>query len=154
MKDQLTIEQIFAGMQAIADSIGPNCYESMSLAIQRAKDIEERARIKPAEPERDYPRTQLTGHRLAEIRDEKYAGTGPKFYLTQIVNDAFRHACDNGQIVTRAEFDRAVGDRAARDMAVAEAMKSAALDWAGRQLTSMPKRLENIDTGAVIASVK
>jgi hypothetical protein len=47
-----------------------------------------------------------------------------------VANAALRHACDAGQIVTRAEFDRAVGDRKARDMAVAEAVRTWAWDRA------------------------
>jgi hypothetical protein len=87
-------------------------------------------RIKPVERQRAYPMTQMEGRDLERFADQ--AGMVPgsprqtewKKYFA-VANAALRQACDNGQVVPREEFDRAVGDRKARDMAVAkEVVKS------------------------------
>ncbi len=80
-------------------------------------------RVKPAEPERaDYPKSQLSRQEIIDIVRQT-PGDYRNAYEA-ICNAALRHACDNGQIVTREEFDRAVGDRAKRDMAVARAVNN------------------------------
>lgn len=104
-------------------------------------------RIKPAEPERVYPATQMTGEEFQKLLVQN-RGLCQSVTMARIVADAaLRHACDKGQVVTREEFDlfckvqsnlltestralekmqadldRAVGDRKARDMAVAKAV--------------------------------
>lgn len=82
------------------------------------KDLE--YRIKPAEPEREYVVTDLGEDELmgcikgmTHLRDD----------IRDACNLALRQAQNSGQLVTRAEFDRAVGDRQKRDMAVAEAVQ-------------------------------
>lgn len=82
-------------------------------------------RVKPAEPERaDYPKTRMTrselSHAWDRAPDESFTGA-----VEFVANAALRHACDTGQIVTREEFDRAVGDRFAHDLAVAHAVNEA-----------------------------
>lgn len=78
-------------------------------------------RVKPAEPERVYPTTKMDAGELHVIYLEN---SKPTYYagFTAIANAALRHAIDAGQVVTREEFDRAVGDRKARDMEVARAV--------------------------------
>lgn len=78
-------------------------------------------RIKPVEPEKVYPRTRMTRE---ELSDAWNLGPDESFIRTveSVVNAALRHACDNGQVVTRKEFDLAVGDRSKRDLAVARAV--------------------------------
>jgi hypothetical protein len=77
-------------------------------------------RVKPAEPERVYPVTQMSIAELLTIWANVSAiGTiGPA--LQETVNRAIRRCCDAGQVVIREEFDRAVADRRARDLAVAK----------------------------------
>lgn len=80
-------------------------------------------RVKPVEPEREYPKTQMSPEELDHI----WCNGPPNSGLSCVVvaNAALRHACDSGQVLSRAEFDRAIGDRAARDVAVAtEVLKS------------------------------
>lgn len=116
-------------------------------------------RIKPAEPEKAYPITGLTAHQLQCMRDIDFQGCGSRAYLPGIVNKALRHACDSGQIVTRTEFDRAVGDRNARDLAIALAVRQAVQNRTvltptfvqGRRLSIT---FENFDVLDIIAGVK
>lgn len=65
-------------------------------------------RIKPAEPARPpYPKTLMSSNHLAEIA----APFERQWQFEEVANAALRHACDNGQIVTREEFDK-VSDEA------------------------------------------
>lgn len=92
-------------------------------------------RLKPAEPERNYPLTSMSNIELKNVWQEKALGCGPVSTARVVANAALRHACDAGQIVTREEFDRAVGDRKARDLAVAEAVDAA---WRTQCLRLVP----------------
>jgi len=78
-------------------------------------------RIKPAAPERVYPTVSLRAGQTAEIWGK--APDGHHECVHYVANAALRIACDAGQIVTREEFDRAVGDRKARDMAVSRNLR-------------------------------
>ena len=102
-------------------------------------------RIKPAEPERVYPVTQMTMTELRSIT-EQYAYDN---LLINMCNSALRHACDAGQIVTREEFDRAVGDRKARDMAVARAVDA----WYAQTFQNKQRNSDNY-LAELIKSVK
>ena len=104
-------------------------------------------RIKPAEPERVYPKTQMTMDELRGIT-EKYAYDN---LLVNMCNAALRHACDAGQIVTREEFDRAVEDRRKRDLAVAQEVVDRA--WLLIQLGSS-RAVREINIDHVVDSVK
>lgn len=79
-------------------------------------------RIKPAEPERENfvaffdINTVVNWYLKFSDRPE----TESTQDLLDLVNLSFREAIDAGLIVARADFDRAIGDRAARDMAVAK----------------------------------
>lgn len=88
-------------------------------------------RVKPVEADRVYPYTQLTLNELMSLWDIKAQGCGPHTKSRMIANTALRHACDNGQIVTREEFDRAVGDRRNRDLAVARAVNHVVAESGG-----------------------
>lgn len=76
-------------------------------------------RVKPAQPDKIYPKTDMTEMDMSNEWSKARIGT---LGMIDIANAALRHACDNGQIVTREEFDRAIGDRKARDIAVARAV--------------------------------
>lgn len=63
-------------------------------------------RIKPAEPERVYPVTQMTSLDLNEAYGQSiYMDLAIK-QARKLCNAALRHAIDNGQVVTREEFDK------------------------------------------------
>jgi hypothetical protein len=109
-------------------------------------------RIKPAEPEREYPQTQMTGDELDVIYMDTPAGDLNEDFIA-VANAALRHACDNGQIVTRAEFDRAVGDRQKRDKAIALAVG----EYVGKTVAAnIAAGLDSssIDLFPIIAAVK
>ena len=76
-------------------------------------------RVKPAGLARVYPVTQMVeGDFYAEMKPM----TSTLSNLIAVANAALRHACDAGQILTREEFEHAVGDRKVRDMRIAEAV--------------------------------
>ena len=127
--DGAQIQYLLRSMNRWVDTEKPNFEES------------EEFRIKPAEPERVYPKTQMTMDELRGIT-EKYAYDN---LLVNMCNAALRHACDAGQIVTREEFDRAVGDREKRDWLIALAVKNA---YQSRQIFLA------IDLAEVIAEAK
>ena len=79
-------------------------------------------RIKPAEPERAVVETEMTADQLFEYFVGAPGGDNAKACIV-VANKAIQHALDRGQIVTREEFDRAVGDRKARDMAVSRNLR-------------------------------
>lgn len=99
-------------------------------------DEDREYRIKPAEPEReDRVLISMPAHEIQTLWNRSKANAiefGEKYACRTLINDGLRYACDNGQIVTRAEFDRAIGDRAARDLALAQACS----DRVSKALTS------------------
>lgn len=106
-------------------------------------------RVKPAEPEKSYPRCKMTWQELHDAWQPKSAPdeegyTWNSDVAENIANAALRHACDTGQIVTREEFDRAVGDRAKRDMAIAKAVGRAV---SGNGFHPHPDHLRSIIKG-------
>lgn len=119
-------------------------------------------RVKPEEPKRRYPETALTSDELCRVSQESVEKTKDWSNLGDVVryaiaNAALRHACDNGQVVTREEFDRAVGDRKARDLAVAEAVKDSILGACAQTtgIWALPVAMSaiKIDLAAIIAEV-
>lgn len=80
-------------------------------------------RIKPVEPERVYPMVLWSDEEASDVYFGCQAQNFPSYAddMRYVANAALRNACDAGQIVTREEFDRAVGDRKARDLAIAQA---------------------------------
>jgi hypothetical protein len=111
-------------------------------------------RVKPAEPEKVYPQTTLNGNELERIYQQKNMGRSGGFMA--IANAAIRRACDSGQVVLREEFDRAVGDRAARDMAVAIAVRNTCREIAAKHQmrTGVIEDIKRIDLFAIIDEVK
>jgi hypothetical protein len=77
-----------------------------------------------AKPEPAYPTTTMTA---AETLSAARGMTVPSEMRRALANAALRHACDNGQVVRREEFDRAMATREAREMAVAIAVRDALL---------------------------
>jgi len=108
-------------------------------------------RVKPAEPERPRVGDARSPRRLADLYDQLWRKSGSGLAPAQFADDVLRHACDAGQIVTREEFDRAVGDRKARDMAVAEAVRDAANKWIADRWNKLES---SFDLAAIIAEVK
>lgn len=112
-------------------------------------------RIKPAKEERVYPVTQMSDREMenewcSADKSERFGDA-----MRRLANLALRHACDKGQVVTREEFDRAVGDRKVRDMAVAQAVKEACVTAAqdaadGYRILGV----ERVDVVAVLAVVR
>jgi hypothetical protein len=80
-------------------------------------------RVKPPESEVAYPVTTMSDD---ELKCCWSLMSGNKIdALRGFAGSVLIHACDTGLVVTREEFDRAVGDRKTRDMAVAkEVVKS------------------------------
>lgn len=112
-------------------------------------------RIKPAEPEREYPVTQMSAKEayMAFSKIEETVSSHWGDNVLSAINAGLRHACDNGQIVTRAEFDRAIGDRAARDKAIALAVG----EYVGKTVAAnIAAGLDssNIDIAPIIGAVK
>ena len=82
-------------------------------------------RVKPAEPEPPRIIDSRGISELAGIYHVLWREHGAGKAATYFAADVLRHACGAGQVVPREEFDRAAGDRKARDMAVAkEVVKS------------------------------
>lgn len=108
-------------------------------------------RIKPAEPE--WPVTQMTNEEIQRLLVQN-RGLCESVVMARIVADAsLRHACDNGQIVTREEFDLAITDRKERDMAVAIAIRNFTIEaWLICGLNS--NELKSLSLEAIIAEVK
>jgi hypothetical protein len=84
-------------------------------------------RVKPSEPEREYPQTAMTNEEISVAAHDAVIAASPfsdyqPILRRGIANAALRHALDNGQVVTSSEFDRAIGNRAARDLAVVGAV--------------------------------
>jgi hypothetical protein len=72
---------------------------------------------------REYPKTTMTDNELNIIEDRlSRRDTSASEDRRDLVNHVICHAIDNGQVVTREEFDCAIGDRKARDWLVAEAV--------------------------------
>lgn len=102
-------------------------------------------RIKPEAPVRTYPETKLTEGDIEQIYLRHDGPCIPSIVAT--VNAALRHACDNGQVVTREEFDRALGERKARDMEIAKHVRH-------KCYTSSQQVIGKLDLAAIIAEVK
>lgn len=92
-------------------------------------------RVKPA---REYPTTRMTREEMLEVVRSASGGFSDSY--ASLLNAGLRHAIDNGQVVTREEFDRAIGDRNKRDMAVADAITQ---HWylSGRDAPNLPTLL-------------
>jgi hypothetical protein len=120
------------------------------------------------EPEKRYPVTRLTGAELGRIYDGDDSATADwtnrgMDCLTAVANAALRHAVDSGQVVTAEQVNdevRALGERmaerrAARDMAVAEAVR----DWYVKEASDAPNLptfcniMSMRDLAAIIAKV-
>jgi hypothetical protein len=104
-------------------------------------------------PAKQYPVTEMTMDELRSIwAGEPRVDDG----LTAIANAALRHAIDNGQVLDSAEFNRLFGERAARDMAIAKAVRETCYEIAqGHQMrTGVLDAMDRMDLGTIIASVK
>jgi hypothetical protein len=81
---------------------------------------------------REYPECVMTATELEAVWLGNYPNMGETTgrSLTECrracADAVLRHAIDHGQVVTREEFDRAIGDRKARDMVVAQKVRFAA----------------------------
>jgi hypothetical protein len=103
-------------------------------------------RVKPAEPERVYP---MSGMRMADF-DAALANSPYSFELSaavRIANAALRHACDAGQVVTREEFNRAVGERSTRGLAIAKHVRH-------KCYTSSQQAIGRLDLAELVAEVE
>lgn len=111
-------------------------------------------RVKPAGPE--YPTSKMDDGIFFAILSGKHPAMNITAGYRAIANAALRHAIDAGQVVTREEFDRAIGDRKVRDMAIAEAVRSAG-DAALRALREgdwIHSAMPGLNLAAIIAEVK
>jgi hypothetical protein len=143
--EEITNEALYAAIESIANSIGPTCKARMHMAIAQANQKSEAIASKPNFPEESRSLDELDNvARLCKM----YEGSS---WAWRFANNVLRHACMHGQVVPREAFDRAVGDRDARDMAVAkEVVKS--LCWVLEPVA--PERFNEDYLGAVIARVK
>lgn len=105
-------------------------------------------------PAKAYPVTQMT---QTECEDA-WAGAG----LMSVANAALRHAVDNGYLLTPEEaknrthehYQRGLGERATRDMAIAEAVRNyIAKSWALADHPACNRYCHSIDLSNIIASV-
>lgn len=114
-------------------------------------------RVKPVEPEREYPVCHIGGVRLHKKLNE-FGGrtdTECKDDMQDLADWILRTECDAGNIVSRAEFDRAIGDRAARDMAVAQGVKDAAYSAVRKCAASHATMVvHGLDLASIISQVK
>lgn len=133
--DGAQIQYLLRSMNRWVDTEKPNFEES------------EEFRIKPVEPERVYPKTQMEPSDLVRVWHHAEGGTATM--LREVANDVLRHACNSGQIVTREEFNRAVGDRKARDMSVARAVDA----WYAQTFQNKQRNSDNY-LAELIKSVK
>ncbi|UOD28771.1 hypothetical protein INH39_25520 [Massilia violaceinigra] len=106
-------------------------------------------RIKPAAPEVEYPVTRMTVLELDCAWGDGRSSNGGG--MKGVANAAIRHAIDSQQVVRMAEVQEIASQlgkdkRAARDMAVAEAVHRVHL--------SFSRALAHLDLDAVIAGVK
>ena len=109
-------------------------------------------RIKPAGPDRVYPETKLSGEDIENFIDARANIATTYTQDLQLAADyVLKHACDAGQIVTREEFDRAVGDRRKRDLAVAQEVVDRA--WILIQLGNS-RAVREINIDHLVDSVK
>jgi hypothetical protein len=112
-------------------------------------------RIKPVEQQRVYPVTHMTGNELASVFELNKDAVRLAVPMRAVADAALRHACDNGQVVPREEFDLAVGDRKARDMAVARAVQEAASKCMSRERhCDRISEVMGINLARVIAEVR
>lgn len=110
-------------------------------------------RIKPTAPEVEYPVTRMDAKDFCELG--KDVGMCSSIVARKIANAAIRHAIDSQQVIRMAEVQEIASQlgkdkRAARDMAVAEAVKSSL------KIVSVEHGIEMgfPDLATVIASVK
>lgn len=126
-------------------------------------------------PTKAYPITSMTFDELAIVHNAQMDSTPNEFArsVRAIANAALRHAVDAGQVVPKGEHeatlhrlgdqlkDITLGDRAARDMAIAEAVRAAAVSQfdaavnclAFLKATHVAKQIGEIDLSAIIAGV-
>lgn len=76
-------------------------------------------RVKPVEQEQEV-NLVMTATEMYRLFISREGTTHDA--LSFVVGEALQRSLDKGLLVPRAEFDRAIGDRAARDMAVAKAV--------------------------------
>lgn len=107
-------------------------------------------RVKPSKV---YPVTQMMDIELQAAVD--IPGQSVLGRAKNIANAALRHACDTGQVVPIGEIV-VMGreSRAARDMAIAEAVRNASRAAAAGASTLIYGRISGIDLAAIIAQVK
>lgn len=108
-------------------------------------------RIKPA---RKYPKLAVD-----DVRSIAEYFCLQDFTIELVSQRVLRHALDNGQVVTRVEFDRAIGDRKARDFAIAERFVSECRDAVyvvapTSVADAFDRRTNCFDRAAIIAEVK
>jgi hypothetical protein len=112
-------------------------------------------RVKPA---REYPQSDMSNGQLHAAFMEGTGHACPSWNSAgcrAVANAALKDAIDQGQVVTREEFDRAIGDRKKRDFAVAEAVR----DKAYVAVMNCDNNLEGVvvrslDVAAIISEVK
>lgn len=115
-------------------------------------------------PEKVYPVTQMTDDNLSSAWSDCPAGFKG---LRRFANAALRHAIDAGQIVTKDEHESAliqlgehlrgiaIAPDAARDMAIAEAVKAEAMRLTEIYSTACHGQLRaNLVPAAIIATIK
>lgn len=116
-------------------------------------------RIKPAEPERAAITSKMCDRDLCEAaQNAKHPAIGYR----AVADAAIQHALDAGQIVTREEFDRAVGDRKKRDLEIAKAAIKICRDQVigyysdnGMETAQENhRRISKVNAELIIASVK
>lgn len=76
-------------------------------------------RIKPAEPERE-PLLAMSNWEIEQFF-QCYPGNG-RSAAVATVHEAVQRSLNKGWLISKYEFDRAIGDRKARDLAVANAV--------------------------------
>jgi hypothetical protein len=116
-------------------------------------------RIQPAEPERVYPVTRMTGKDMQDFIDARsHTDTTYADDLRELANHVLRHACDASQIVTREEMQQTYDEmnamrrkRAERDMVVARAVRDAMKIGLSPFLQTYT---DGFDLAAIIAEVK
>lgn len=109
-------------------------------------------RIKPAEPEVEYPVTLMTDGEIKAFAHR--CGSTTLQDCRDAANAALRHAIDAQQVVRMAEVQEIASElskrmRAAREHAVAEAVRTACMN--GRYAI---QGLDDMDLAAIIAKVK
>jgi hypothetical protein len=112
-------------------------------------------RVKPAEPERKYPETTMTGPQLAAIFEENDHVVRRAQPMRAVANAALRLAIDSGQVFVHREFNYVVEDRRERDIRMAVA---GAKEMYNKIYCNLPHRQAFcdivIDYGSIVSGVK